>query len=64
MIKTHKRVGSQVTFKYPTHGKLNVLRCVVGEVVKKGTGPHGPYLTVTENSGITRSFSTKKIVES
>ena len=63
MIKTHKRIGSKVDFHYPTHGKLNVMRHVRGEVVQKGRGPSGPFLTVEEINGQIRSFSTKKIVE-
>lgn len=49
-------------FRYPTHGQLNVLRNVRGKVVNKGDGPAGPFLTVEEDSGKIRSFSTKKIV--
>jgi hypothetical protein len=62
VIKTHKRIGSTVDFRYPTHGQLNVLRNVRGKVVNKGDGPAGPFLTVEEDSGKIRSFSTKKIV--
>ena len=62
MIKTHKRVGSEVSFKYPRHGRYNILRNVSGTVVKKGQGPNGPYLTIDEDRGGTRTFSTKKIV--
>jgi|TARA_B100002052_G_scaffold295823_1_gene323064 hypothetical protein len=62
MIKTHKRIGSRVDFMYPVHGKMNVLRRIVGNVVDKGIGPNGPYLTVKEMSGQIRSLSTKKIV--
>jgi|TARA_A100001201_G_scaffold1903_1_gene4846 hypothetical protein len=62
MIKTHKRIGSRVDFMYPVHGKMNVLRRIVGNVVDKGIGPNGPYLTVREVSGQIRSLSTKKIV--
>ena len=61
MIKSHKRVGSTVSFMYPTGGDSNVFRRVIGEVVKKGNGPNGPYLTVAEVRGGHRSFSTKKI---
>jgi len=63
MIKTHKRIGSTVKFMYPRHGKYNILRNVIGVVVDKGKGPNGPYLTVDEDKGGTRSFSTKKIVD-
>jgi len=35
----------------------------MGVVVAKGKGPNGPYLTVDEDKGGTRSFSTKKIVD-
>jgi hypothetical protein len=63
MIKTHKRVGSNVNFLYPTHGKMNVLRRVCGVVLEKGVGPNGPYLTIQESNGKIRSMSTKKIVE-
>lgn len=63
MIRTHKRVGSRVCFKYPARGTRNVLRMVCGKVVAKGIGPNGPYLTVQEDSGAHRTFSTKKIVQ-
>jgi len=48
---------------YPKNGKRNILRNVIGIVVDKGNGPNGPYLTVDEVRGGTRSFSTKKIVD-
>ena len=63
MIKTHKRIGSVVKFMYPKNGKRNILRNVIGVVVDKGVGPNGPYLTVDETAGGTRSCSTKKIVD-
>lgn len=63
MIKTHKRVNSMVDFFYPTHGTSNVLRRVKGVVVAKKIGPNGPYLAVTEESGSTKCFLTKKIVQ-
>ena len=62
MIKTHKRIGSRVDFMYPVHGKMNVLRRIVGNVVDKGIGPNGPYLTVKEICGQIRSLSSKKSV--
>lgn len=62
MIKTHKRVGSQVNFLYPKAGRGNILRLVAGKVIDKGIGPNGPFLTINEISGEIRSFSTKKIV--
>ena len=63
MIKTHKRIGSVVNFRYPKHGRYKTLRDVIGVVVDKGIGPNGPYLTVDEVGGGTRCFSTKKIVD-
>lgn len=45
---------------YPKHGKKNILRRVEGQVENKGVGPNGPYLTVIELNGSTRTFSTKK----
>tara|TARA_B100000519_G_scaffold23611_1_gene16686 strand:- start:199 stop:426 length:228 start_codon:yes stop_codon:yes gene_type:complete len=63
MIKTHKRIGSIVNFRYPKHGRYKTLRDVIGVVVDKGIGPNGPYLTVDEVRGGTRCFSTKKIVD-
>ena len=62
MIKTHKRVGSQVEFFYPKGGTSNILRIISGEVIAKGEGPNGPFLTVQEIDGKIRSLSTKKIV--
>ena len=63
MIKTHKRIGSVVNFRYPKHGRYKTLRDVIGVVVDNGIGPNGPYLTVDEVRGGTRCFSTKKIVD-
>ena len=63
MIKTHKRIGSVVNFRYPKHGRYKTLRDVIGVVVDKGIGPNGPYLTGDEVRGGTRCFSTKKIVD-
>jgi hypothetical protein len=62
MVKTHKRVNSVVSFLYPKHGTRNILRSVKGVVLGKGVGPNGPYLTVMESCGATRTFSTRKIV--
>ena len=62
MIKTHKRIGSFINVMYPVHGTRNVLRRVAGEVIAKGSGPNGPFLTVQEANGQIRSLSTKKIV--
>ena len=63
MIRTHKRVGSRINVLYPVHGNRNVLRNVIGEVLEKGNGPGGPFLTVQEDDGKIRSLSTRKIVE-
>ena len=56
------RVGSRVNFLYPSRGHRNVLRRINGEIIDKGTGPNGPFLTVQETTGQIRSLSTKKIV--
>ena len=63
MIRTNKRIGSQVNFLYPVHGRMNVTRSVKGQVIEKGIGPNGPFLTVQESDGKIRSLSTKKIVQ-
>lgn len=64
MVKTHKRIGSKVSFLYPVHGVKNVLQRVAGVVVQKGVGKRSgiPYLMVEEPDGRTRTFSTTKIV--
>ena len=65
-ILANKRVGSRVCFKYPTHGKLNILRNVRGVIEAKGSGPLGPYVTVREDDErVTEphNFSACKIVE-
>lgn len=62
MLSEEKRVGDAVSCLYPTHGRLNVLRDVVGEIVKVGRGPRGPYITVQESNGQIRCLSLSKIV--
>ena len=57
------QVGQNFAGMYPTHGKLNVLRHVVGEIVKVGTGPSGDFITVRESKERIRSLSVKKIVQ-
>ena len=51
-----------VNVMYPTHGKLNVLRKVVGTILDEGTGPNGPYMTVQQDDGKIRRLSLKKVV--
>jgi len=63
MLKSRKRVGSKVSFLYPVHGSMNITRSVKGQVIHKGMGPNGPFLTVQELDGKIRSLSTKKIVQ-
>jgi hypothetical protein len=53
--------GDKVDFLYPVHGRLNILRRVVGVVDKTGIGPNGPYVTVNSNN-VYRSLSATKIV--
>lgn len=55
-------VGDRVDFYYPTHGRFNVLRHVVGEVINSGRGPNGVYITVQEDNGLIRTMSLKKVV--
>ena len=55
-------IGQQVNVYYPTHGRLNVLRKVNGEVIATGNGPKGPFVTVQEANGEIRSLSYHKIV--
>jgi len=56
-------VGQNFVGMYPTHGKLNVLRHVIGEIVKVGTGPNGDFITVQESEEKIRCLSVKKIVK-
>ena len=60
--KFKRRRGTQVNFKYPVHGFMNVLRTVKGECIDYGSGPNGPFITVQEENGQIRSCSDKKIV--
>ena len=64
MVKTHKRIGSRVSFMYPARGVKNFLRRINGVVVGKGVGKSSgiPYLVVQEDTGVTRTLSTTKIV--
>lgn len=62
-VLKNKRKNSRVHFKYPVHGKMNILRDVDGLLECRGKGPGGPNVTVTEDNGYTKTFSTKKIVE-
>ncbi len=55
--------SNSVNVLYPVHGTKNILRRVSGEVVKRGTGPNGQYVTVQEKNGSIRSLSLKKIVQ-
>lgn len=61
LVKPFK-IGTKVDIFYPTHGRLNVLRRIVGEVIEKGSGKNGPYIKV-ESNGVFRNLSLKKIVE-
>ena len=56
------KIGSKVDLLYPSRGYRNVLRRVRGELLEKGKGPNGPFITVQEESGQIRSLSEKKIV--
>ena len=56
------KIGSKVDLLYPSRGYRNVLRRVRGELLEKGKGPNGPFITVQEKSGQIRSLSEKKIV--
>ena len=56
------KIGSKVDLLYPSRGYRNVLRRVRGELLEKGKGPNGPFITVQEISGQIRSLSEKKIV--
>jgi len=62
-VLKNKRANSRVSFMYPTHGVSNVLRNVKGTFEKRGKGPNGPNVTIREDSGLTKCFSVKKIVE-
>jgi hypothetical protein len=57
------KVGQNFSGMYPTHGNLNVLRNVRGEIVDTGRGPNGTYITVQEGVDKFRRLSTKKIVQ-
>ncbi len=54
--------AKHVNVLYPVGGRKNILRRVTGEVVKRGTGPNGSYITVQSEDGTFRSLSAKKIV--
>lgn len=61
MLVKIPKVGEKVDCFYPTHGSSNVMRRVVGIVVRKGKGPNGPFITV-DSQNVFRSLSVKKIV--
>lgn len=63
MMGTKLTQGDRISVKYPTHGRLNVLRDVNGVVDRIGKGPKGPFITVVEDNGNIRSLSTCKIVQ-
>lgn len=59
------QVGSIIDILYPKNGFRNILRSVKGEIVHKGIGPNGPFITVKESKKdhyLYRSLSLKKIV--
>ncbi len=56
------KIGSNVDVLYPSRGYRNILRRVRGELLEKGKGPNGPFITVQEGSGKIRSLSLSKIV--
>jgi hypothetical protein len=62
LTKVKFKIGDEVSFLYPVHGKMNILRKVVGEAIDSGTGPNGPFLTIQETNGKIRSCSKKKMV--
>ena len=61
MLVNSPKVGDKVDILYPVHGTRNILRGIVGVVVKEGVGPNGPYVTV-DSENVFRSLSLKKIV--
>ena len=62
LTKAQFKIGDEVSFLYPVHGKMNILRKVVGEAIDSGKGPNGPFLTIQETNGKIRSCSEKKMV--
>ena len=60
----NKRNERKVSFLYPKNGNHNVLRQVNGVKVKSFTGPNGRGITVREDGGLHKSFSTAKCVSS
>ena len=59
----NKRKNSRVSFWYPVHGVSNMLRRVDGVFDRRGKGPNGPNVTINEDTGLTKCFSNKKIVQ-
>lgn len=55
--------SDSVNVLYPVHGNKNILRRVSGNIVNRGSGPNGKYVTVQEKNGSIRSLSLKKIVQ-
>ena len=61
MLVTSPKVGDKIDVLYPVHGSRNILRGIVGVVVKQGVGPNGAFITV-DSKNVFRSLSLKKIV--
>lgn len=62
-MKNRLKIGQNFSGLYPVHGKMNMLRNVSGEIVNRGNGPNGPFITVQESPEKVRSLSLKKIVQ-
>lgn len=56
------KANDLINVLYPVNGSRNILRRITGQVVKRGNGPNGAYITVQTESGMHRSLSAKKIV--
>lgn len=62
LTKVKFEIGDEVSFLYPVHGWMNILRLIKGIVIAAGIGPNGPFLTIQEANGKIRSCSEKKMV--
>jgi hypothetical protein len=56
-------VGKFLKCKYPKHGRMNILKWIVGEVEKVGDGPNGKYALVRSPKGEYRTLRYDRMVD-
>ena len=56
------RKGKTLRYKYPKHGRLNVLKWHEGVITRSGTGPNGKYAVVQSDNGQFRTLRCDKMI--